>query len=175
MQFVNNVSKAKLDQFRQRKGFTKFRVEYIEQPFINNVKGLSTYKYQQNLENSYVYSFNVDGNLLQIHLVMNINELIVLPIVKLKNEDFFSANFRAEGTRDSKIVCWFVKRICTEFFDTSSETILGSVSNNQTLWEVTERFRRMIRNKQLLGYLEDSFYYADTGNSVIMTIHKQGE
>lgn len=172
MQFVNNVSKANLDQFRQRKGLTKFRVEYIEQPFINNVKCLSTYKYQQNLENSYVYSFNIDGNLLQIHLIMDKNQIIALPVVKLKNEDYFSADFHVEGSHNNKMVCWFVNRIYTEFFDSESESILGTFSNSQTLGETTERFRRNIRNKQLLGDLEDSFYYADIGNSVIMTIHK---
>lgn len=166
MQFVNNVSKAKLDQFRQRRGLIKFRVEYIEQPFINNVKCLSTYKYQQNLENSYVRSFDIDGNLLQIHLIMDKNQIIALPVVRLKNEDYFSADFHADGSRDNKVVCWFVKRICTEFFDSESESILGSFSNSQTLWETTERFKEMIRKKQSLRDFECSLYYADTANPV---------
>lgn len=166
MQFVNNVSKAKLDQFRQRKGLTKFYVEYIEKPFIEDIRQLSTYKHKPNLEDSYVYSFDVDGNLLQINLVMDINKLIILPIVKLKNEDFFTADFRADGSRDNKVVCWFVKRICTEFFDSESESILGSFSNSQTLWETTDRFKEMIRKKQSLRDFECSFYYADTGNPV---------
>lgn len=161
MEYQNNVSKAKLDQFRQRKGLTKFYVEYKEKPFIEYIRQLSTYKHKPNLEYSYVYSFDVDGNLLQINLVMDINKLIILPIVKLKNEDLFTADFHADGSEDNKLVCWFVNKICTEFFDLNSELILGSFSNNQTLWETTERFKDMIRKKQSLRDFECSFYYAE--------------
>lgn len=161
MKHPNNVSKAKLDQFRQRKGLSKFSVEYIERPFIQNVRCLSTYKHKPTLRDSYVYSFNVDGNLLQIHLVMDANKLTILPIVKLKNESFFDADFHADDNEDNKLVCWFVNKICTEFFDLNSGIILGSVSDNQTLWEITERFKEMIRKKQSLRDFESGFYYSE--------------